>query len=445
MLARSSRRLLTSEVLTSGLSRPTARLAGLVAPFRAARTFSSCTTIRNSAENATFKPDGEASDSGKKLSNFHRLEYLLHESSAPDQKALIEQLSDDNVARLSIVVNTRNRWKPAEPGFTLPRTDRPDADEGAHSEVKRAEYLYKTFSFPTLQHLHRFNREVAEFLDVKARIVNPVLLFDSRSRTITIGLPSYVGIEVPYPANVNSDKIKNLLAEYRSNRTSTEQKCEIVNQVRSYVIANGFKKSCHVLNLFLNSLYEVMRKATLEEVINKETTFAADVIPPPRSGKLEDSVLVDAGTKATGNIARKASDTWQRERRKGGTGSKSAAGASSPKRSEPNMADRLKADHPKLPEAGTFVAQDGDTHKPSKGVDALEEHVPFPKPTAEEMGIKKPSETSADDPKLLEAGTFVAQDGNVHEPSKGVDALEEHVPFPKPAAEEMEVKKPTET
>ncbi len=84
----------------------------------------------------------------------------------------------------------------------------------------------------------------------------------------------------------------------------------------------------------------------------------------------------------------------------------------------------------------------------------MQEHVPFPKPSAEEMGIKKPTDGrspasaetwSADDPKLPEAGTFVAQDGDVHKPSEGVDSLQEHVPFPKPTADEMGIKKPTES
>ena len=125
-------------------------------------------------------------------------------------------------------------------------------------------------------------------------------------------------------------------------------------------------------------------------------------------------------------------------------------------------AGTAEADDPKLPEAGTFVAPNGDAHKPSEGVDKLQEHVPFPTPSAKEMGIEKPStdmwsagpspvpsekaETlKADDPKLPEAGTFVAQDGDAHKPSEGVDKLEEHVPFPKPSAEEMGIKKPTET
>ncbi|TKY87666.1 hypothetical protein EX895_003247 [Sporisorium graminicola] len=394
MLPRSSRRLLVSKPVASGLSRPTARLAltRFVSPAQAARPFSSSGTIRNTAENVTFLPNGEAVDGGK-FSHFHRLEYLLSETSAPDQKALIEQLSDDDVSHLSIVVNTRNRWRPADPGFTLPRTDRTDTGEDTWSTIRCAEYLYNTFSFPTLQHLQRFNKEVAEFLDTRARKVNPVLLFDSRSRSLTIGLPSYVGIEVPYPANVNSEKIKGLLAEYRGRETSTEQKREIANELRSYVIANGFKKSCHVLHMFLFSLYEVVQKATLEEIIGKKTSFAAEVIPPPRSGRVEDSVPVDVGNKGTGSIARRASDTWRRERRKGGKTGMGPSGASPTRRSEPNLADRLKADDPKLPDAGTFVAQDGDNHEASKGVDALEEHVPFPKPTADEMGIKKPTET----------------------------------------------------
>ena len=61
------------------------------------------------------------------------------------------------------------------------------------------------------------------------------------------------------------------------------------------------------------------------------------------------------------------------------------------KRKNSSLAGKLRADDPKLPEAGTFVAQDGDVHKPDAD-EALEEHVPFPKPSPEEMGMKKPTE-----------------------------------------------------
>ncbi|CBQ70898.1 conserved hypothetical protein [Sporisorium reilianum SRZ2] len=446
MLARSSRNLLLKGVSASMLSRSAARLAlpRLVAPVRSARTFASCTAIRNSAENTTFRSDGEGSNGGKYVHS-QRLDYLLSDTKGPNQKALIKQLSDDEVVHLTIVINTRNRWKPAHPDFTLPRYDREDTGEDARASLKCAEYLYNVFSFPTLQHLQRFNKEVAEFAATKAKLVNAVMLFDARSRTLTVGLPSYVGIEVPYPASENEDKLKALFAEYRAQGTSDEQKRDIAKQLRSYIVANGFKKSCHIFNLFLRALSETVQKATLEEVIRKKTSFSEEVIPGPRNAKFEESVPADVRTKATGNVARKASDPLQKERKKGGKAAKGPAKAPAAKKAEPNLADRLRADDPKLPEAGTFVAEDGDAHKPSKGVDALEEHMPFPKPTAEEMGINKPIETSADNPKLPEAGTFVAQDGDAHKPSKGVDALQEHVPFPTPTAEEMGIKKPAET
>ncbi len=100
-----------------------------------------------------------------------------------------------------------------------------------------------------------------------------------------------------------------------------------------------------------------------------------------------------------------------------------------------------------MPEAGTFVAQDGDAFQGGeREVDGLQDHVPFPTPSAEEMGIKRPASTGrrqADDPALPEAGIFVAQDGDVHKGNTAeADGLQNHVPFPTPSAEEMGIKKP---
>lgn len=418
---------------------------------QAARSFRSCCIVQESAKSATFLPESESNSEGN-ISHLSRLEYLLKEPMAPSQESLVAQLSDKDIDQLPLVVGGGDKWKLADPAFTFPRRERSvDSNGTTLSAAGNGEYLYNTFSLPTLTHLKRFHKEVADIFDTKARTVNPVILLDSRSRSLAIGLPSHIGLEPPNPAKQNRDVIVKLLEQSRSNEASEEQKRQAAQKLRSHVTTHGFRKQAKHLTHLLFSLYDAVRNASLEEVTRKTTPFIASAMPPARnSSTVEDSVPVDVSSQATLSIAQRASNTWQKERRKAGKANKDQARtpARSSSKKQTSIADRLRADDPKLPEAGTFVAQDGDAHKSSDGVDALQEHVPFPTPTAKEMGIEKPSETSRlspDNPKLPEAGTFVAEDGDAHRPSRGVDGLQEHVPFPKPTADEMGIKKPTET
>ena len=116
-------------------------------------------------------------------------------------------------------------------------------------------------------------------------------------------------------------------------------------------------------------------------------------------------------------------DFVKKERRKNSKGNKGTASSKPflPRKEQSSMADRLRPDNPKLPEA---------------------------RASADEMGIKKPvdvNEVKPDDPSLPEADTFAAQDREAHKPSDDVQDLKEHVPFPTPIAEELGIKKPTES
>lgn len=364
----------------------------------------------------------------------------------PSQESLIEQLSDDQLAHLPLVISSGSMWGRLDSSVSLPRRAR--LYQSGDNRTSCAEYLYNTFTFDTQKRLKRFNREIAQKLE-RWGSVHPVMLVDPSSRTLTIGMPSHIGLESPQRGKEHVDKIVALLDRFRLHGRSTEEKKKIARQLRSHVIPNGFRGAYHAFGIYVFDLYDRVKKMPIEEV---ETSFTSAA---NGGGRLEQSVRGDAGSESR-NVAQRAFNNRSRERRRDGKSENRPARATddSPRGKKGNLAARLSPDDPRLPEAGTFVASDGDVHKPEKGVDALQDHVPFPKPSAEEMGIKRPTEAtgsktpetlSPDDPKLPEAGTFVAQDGDAHKPSKGVDALQEHVPFPTPSAGEMGIKKPTDS
>ncbi len=157
------------------------------------RGFASCPTIRNSAESETSLPE----QTGRvKLHTLSRLQHDLAEPLELSQESLIEQLDDDQVANLPLVISSGNGWGRLESSISLPRRGRRYRSGDARLQTSCPEYLYNTFSFDSQQRLKRFNREIAEELDTKAN-VHPVMLVDPGSRTHTIGLPSYIGLESP--------------------------------------------------------------------------------------------------------------------------------------------------------------------------------------------------------------------------------------------------------
>lgn len=498
MLARTSGRILARSSVSAGLSRPLVRLAVpcLTRNVSALRGFTSSTAALNTAET------NPSASEEKMYRHFGRIEYMGKEDPQPSQLSLIEQITDEQIGRLPLIISSNgDQWKLAEPGMPLPFRNRPELAQEKLSPHEFANFVYSVFSFPSVDHLKRFNQEIGQVLQANYRVVQPVLLMDPRSRTLTVGLPSFIGLEPPFPAKANQDRIRDLLNQCRAPNTPQEQKKAIIRELRNYVKPYGFKYRGHVLSKWLFSAYEAIRQASPEQIL---TGFDL----PQRPNNVEARGHIDGGSSASQSIAQKASRNWKtersqpsgnRERRKRNESNRnnklesqdkarSASAADAP-RTKKSFAERLAkrvevnnaslpADHPSLPEAGTFVAQDGDAHKPSQGDGgSLEEHVPFPKPSAEEMGIKKsdvwtsappkpsaeemgfkkpdvwtstpskPEATAkeADDPNLPEAGTFVAQDGDAHKPGKrDDDALEEHVPFPKPSAEELGIKKPTD-
>ncbi|EST05714.1 hypothetical protein PSEUBRA_004726 [Kalmanozyma brasiliensis GHG001] len=437
MLARSSRSLIGSTWSAAGVARPSARLAlpSIVSQLPLRRTFASSPTTRNSAAESEKSSNDHAD--AKEVSKFNRLEYILREQVEPTHESMITQLEDDHLSHLPLVVSSGSKWAPLPAGFSLPRRDRAYKHNDPLSARIGAEYVYNTFNFPTTQHLKRFNAELASTLTHKARNVQPVTFSNPASRTFTMGLPSFVGLEPPYPVNKNVSLVLKLLNEYRLRGTSAEHKQRIAEELRKYVVPHGFKRTVHIFSLYVLELFEALRNASEQEAADK-VSF----------GLIGDGEQAMPARKATNPVKGFGALPGP-----GQEGSKGKRERTPRRKSEgerkPNLADRLRADDPRLPEAGTFVAQDGGAIQSNDGVDGLQEHVPFPTPSAEEMGIKKPTDTgtgslSADDPKLPEAGTFVAQDGEAHKPSKGVDDLQEHVPFPTPSAHEMGMNKPTD-
>ncbi|SPO44567.1 uncharacterized protein PSANT_02252 [Moesziomyces antarcticus] len=350
------------------------------------------------------------------------INYLLDQPVETTHEALVERLTDDEIALLPFVITNR-RWGPLRDPFTLPRRLEVDQSEEGDRPLKNAEFVYRTFKVNSMLHLKRLNTEIAAQVEVEGRhsAFSPVMLIDPQSRTLTVGLPAYVGIQAPYPAKDNVEQVKVQLREYRAESTSPEKKKGIANELRALVVPRGFTFPYIRFARFLNSLWESVRSLDQKQLFNKETRFDS-------RGYIVDASATDAAARSPVTRRSRNPDAAPRQKR------------------NRSLADKLRADDRKLPEAGTFVAQDGDVHKPDAD-EALEEHVPFPKPAPEEMGMKTlptaGDKLKADDPKLPEAGTFVAQDGDVHKPDAN-EALEEHVPFPKPTPEEMGVKKPTE-
>lgn len=395
------------------------------------------------ARNITFTPvSRNAPEPGQQseFSHFYRLEHLVNESVPPAQESLIEEIPDSDVVHLPIVIKAGKNWQVPTPGLTLPRRDRPESGQASLPAWRYSDHVYNTYAFPSVPHLKRFHKEVSSLLTGRFRTVDPVLLLEPRTRTLTIGLPAYIGIEPPFPAKTNLNKIRKLLKEYRHYKSSNQTKRLAMKELRSHIVPLGFKHSYHSLSLALPTLYEKVRTASEEQIFDSSYDFIEE------NGK-QGRAPVQVGSDSTKKIAQRASKA-----RKDGSekeGKSSARKGSVKQKQQITLADRLKtADGTALPEAEVFVAQDGGAREPSQGVDSLKEHVPFPTPSPQEMGIEKPTgpeSLDADDPKLPEAGIFVAQDGDKHKDSKGVDSLQENVPFPVPTAEEMGIKKPTET
>ncbi|SPO32087.1 uncharacterized protein UTRI_02644 [Ustilago trichophora] len=405
MLARSSGRLLAQTSITVTATRPTIRLATpfLTRNLLTARSITSSPIARNTVEQ----------DDPEKANHFHRLEYMLSEPSEPNQITLVSELQDDQISFLPLVIRAHNLWQPPPSGLPLPLRENPSLLKDPATAHLCPEFLYNSFHFPSQRHLQRFHRELVSTLQGKFRKVEPVLLLDPSSKTLTIGLPSHVGIQPPYPARENANQVKEMLEKYRAEQTSEQEKRDIAKKMRSYAIPHGFKHHCHAISFYLSTLFNSVRNVAEEEIgwvnfsnmgtLEGSTRTSAGGEDASSADGVEESVPVDVGSNATKGIAKKASKEWRRDRR-----NKQPKGAAKPTaKKQQSMADRLrsvtpkvvqdgvelKADDPRLPEAGTFVAQDGDKHKVSDGVDTLEEHVPFPNPTAEEMGIKKPTET----------------------------------------------------
>lgn len=308
-------------------------------------------------------------------SHFQRIEYVLSETPEPTQEDLIAQLQDEQISHLPLVVRSGNRWRiAADTGLTLPRRDRSDIDSSPYA---CGEYVYNTFHLPTIQHLKRFNAEIAEKLLGKGKPTQPVLLLDPRSLTLTIGLPAHVGIEPPYPAKKNSQMVSSWLQQYRDEASTDEQKKALMRKLRKYVIPHGFKRTYHIFSIYVVQLFESMRTKQLEQLQGGQAA-ASD------SSRIEENIPVDVGSSSTRAVAQEASEAWQAQRKDGERGDGDA--------SSPGLAERLREYNAKLPEAETFVAQDGDAHKADGEGETLEEHVPVPTPSAEEMGMKKPTE-----------------------------------------------------
>ncbi|SNX83696.1 uncharacterized protein MEPE_02403 [Melanopsichium pennsylvanicum] len=427
--------------------------------------------------------------------HLRRLEHVFTETPGPSQASIIPKIDDARLVNLSLVIKANKQWQPAPAGFPLPQRDRADNGEEAY---KFAEYVYNTFSFESMPHLKLFHRTVAEKLESRHRTIDPVLLLDSRSRTLTIGLPSSIGIQPPFPAKDNTQMVLDLLNKYRSESSSEHDKAAAIKEIKKYVVPNGFKSSINMFSLYVFTLYESVRAARISDIQKRLVKFG----PSGDIKRDEEGVSEDRRSMKSQNRRGEVSKNQSRSK-ENADGGKVESKAADRLRSFRNGV-KLSADDPKLPEAGTFVAQDGDKHRPSEGVDNLQDYVPFPIPTAQEMGINKPTETgadiwfasnpkspeattfvaedgdhhkhsegvqnlqehvpsaeevginkptqtggaetpSADNPRLPEAGTFVAPDGDKHKLSQGVDDLAEHVPFPNPTAEEMGIRKPTET
>lgn len=415
------------------------------------RTLASSTPASNSEDGPRRK--------SQTYSHFSKLEYMLSERTI-SQRRIAEGISDDELHYLPLVIEAGGVWRPSSQAFPLPRrAGRGTAEDGDLPAYKLGEYVYNVFPLPADPHLKRFNQEVAKvFADWEGKTTSPVLLLDSKSCTLTVGIPSHIGLQPPFPAKDNWMLVRDLLVEYRDNTTSAERKGEIAARLRTMVIPNGLRRTPHQVAMRLAKIYSAVRQLSIEDVLKRVPLTGT------RSG-VEESVPVDIGSSSTRIIAEDASKTWSSERKKkphpGRTRDpveKARRAALPPK--EPKVSNRFaarlskrlgansvaSADDPSLPEAGTFVAQDGDVHKPSQGdADGVEDHVPFQQPTKDEMGGTG-TDKAADNPSLPEAGTFVAPDGDAHKgrDSEG-DKLEERVPFPKPSADEMGIKKPTES
>ncbi|KAJ1570915.1 hypothetical protein NDA11_005613 [Ustilago hordei] len=402
------------------MPRSVARLAapGLVRTTPAVRSFASAAPALNRDNSERHR---SAPPEGDEYSSTHRLNYLLAERLDPSQELIIRQMRDSEIDHLPLVFESDKQWQLLDKPFTFPRRDRSEMQEGSKAYFAAGDYVYNTFHFSSVYHLKRFNREIAEVLETKARLVVPIGFFDVRSRTYTVGLPAYIGIRPPYPSAENSKRIIKLIDEYRSKGTPTEAKKAIMNELRTYIIPRGFRKLTWVYSRYLIKLYESLRKVTSEQILADEVRFRTN-------GELDSEPAPQH---------------------------KDHAAQSPKKRPEKNEkakpADGLQADNPRLPEADIFVAPDGDAHKGGKD-EALKDHVPFPKPSAEEMGMKReggsprrspePAKNlQADDSKLPEAGTFVAPDGDAHKVDSG-EKLEDRVPFPQQSAEKMWNPKP---
>ncbi|SPC64058.1 uncharacterized protein UHOD_12273 [Ustilago sp. UG-2017b] len=420
MLARSCSRFLALSSTRVVVPRSVARLAapGLVRTTPAIRSFTSAAPALNSDNSERHQ---SAAPEGDEYSSTYRLNYLFNERLDPSQEFIITQMRDSEIDHLPIVFESGKQWQLLDRPFTFPRRDRGEMQAGSKPYFGIGDYVYNTFHFPSIYHLKRFNREIAEKLETKARLVVPIGFLDARSRTYTVGLPAYIGISPPYPSQENSKRILKLFDKYRSKDTPAEEKKAIMNELRTYIIPRGLRKLAWVYSRYLIKLYESLQEVTMEQILADEVRFRIN-------GELDSEPAPQHKDHAA-----------QRPKKR-------------PEKDEKaKPADRLQADNPRLPEADTFVAPDGDAHKGGKD-EALEDHVPFPKSSAEEMGMKReggsprrspePAKNlQADDSKLQEAGTFVAPDGDAHK-ADGGEKLEDRVPFPQQSAEEMWNPKP---
>ena len=366
MLARTGIRFSTRALAPMGASRLAARL-GVPAVVRVAPATRSLSTSAVHSNEDTFR---RANAPVEEARSIEFINYLLEQPVETSHEALVEGLTDVEIASLPLVI-TNKMWGPLRSPFTLPRRLEVAQSEEGDRPLKNAEFVYRTFKVDTILHLKRLNTEIAAQVEIegKHRSLSPVMLIDPQSRTLTVGLPAYVGIQAPYPARDNAEQVIAKLREYRAESTSADKKKEIANEIRALVVPRGFTFHYTRFSRYLNSLWESVRSLDQNQLFNKEIRFDG-------RGNVVDASATDAAPKPPVVRRSRNPDAAPRQRR------------------DRSLADKLRADDPKLPEAGTFVAQDGDVHKPDAD-EALEEHVPFPKPTPEEMGVKKPTEPSS--------------------------------------------------
>ncbi|PWZ01759.1 hypothetical protein BCV70DRAFT_199190 [Testicularia cyperi] len=310
------------------------------------RSFCVSAKTLNDAEPQVSTDTSNAS-SDKKRVETDPFRYLMRESSLPEAPpSSASELADEQLSFLPVVYPAlaSGHWRLPPADVTLPQVlDNRRSKSMIPETYQLAYWAYRSFDFKTAFFVRKFSVAVNTVLDEKFIRVKPIILTSVADNRVVVGLPCQPGLKIEGPGKDAGRAIVDLIKRSRELEEGHPEATTAAHKFREIYTGYGFLTTVQKFNLEVHNIFRAIRE---QEKNFKQNSAASPIRTPRTERRYAGHKTADATTKSP--------------------------------------------DDPSLPEAGTFVAQDGDS-KSAEQDESLADHVPFPTPSAEEMGENKPT------------------------------------------------------